>query len=55
MEDLNWEKLGVNILIKYKILKIEDFKFYIIDLNDKILDYKLKFLNSFIIIDESFK
>jgi hypothetical protein len=55
LEDLNREKLGVNISIKYKILKIEDPKSYITDLNDKILDYKSKLLNSPITIDESFK
>ena len=36
LEGLNREKLGVNISIKYKILKIDDpFKLYIKALNEK--------------------
>ena len=55
LEGLNREKLGVNISIKYKILKIDDPKLYIEALNEKISNYKSILLNTPITIDESFK
>lgn len=55
LEQLNKEKLGVHISIKYKILKIDDPKTYIKQLNDKISNYKIMLINTPVTIDESYK
>ena len=41
LEGLNREKLGVNISIKYKILKIDDPKLYIEALNEKNFELQI--------------